>query len=226
MNEVEVGRVDVTGQVSSEPAGNFGDRHCFGRPSVDVGVELRHQLDRLRPMQRTIVVRAGAGCGGGSRCAVEQLRILQVAVSNIESEAGHTPIDPAVDDIEEVGKNSRRPPVEVALKRRERPFGWRLSTSRCKRSRISRILEWPVNSRFRSCAASWTARSTGVLLRHVAEAAVAALEGDRHCGRRPIAVLGDDQIGLTGSLRLRLVHVLAMYEKYHIRVLFYGSAFT
>src|SRR5690606_8047929 len=62
-------------------------------------------------------------------------------------------------------------------------------------------------------------RVVGGLLGHVDEAAVVALERDGDGGGGPVAVLGDDQVGLTGARRLLLVGVLAVQQDHHVRIL-------
>src|SRR3954454_18291246 len=56
-------------------------------------------------------------------------------------------------------------------------------------------------------------------VRHVHEAAVVALEGDRDVGRRPVAVLDQHDVGLAGPRGLLLVHVLAVNHHHHVGVL-------
>src|SRR5690606_26066028 len=60
----------------------------------------------------------------------------------------------------------------------------------------------------------------GGLLGHVDEAAVVALERDGDGGGGAVAVLGDDQVGLTGARRLLLVGVLTVQQDHHVRILF------
>src|SRR5690606_9985969 len=46
--------------------------------------------------------------------------------------------------------------------------------------------------------------------RHVGEAGEVPLEGDRNGARGPVAVLGDDEVGLGGAGVVFLVHALAV----------------
>ena len=55
--------------------------------------------------------------------------------------------------------------------------------------------------------------------RHVGEARVMTLEADDDGLRRPVAVLGDDDVRLAGARGLLVVDVLAMEQDDHIRVL-------
>src|SRR4051794_18691654 len=54
---------------------------------------------------------------------------------------------------------------------------------------------------------------------HVHETAVVALERDRDRGRRPVPVLGDDEVRLARPRALLLVGVLTVQQDHHVRVL-------
>ena len=56
---------------------------------------------------------------------------------------------------------------------------------------------------------------------HVDEAAVMALERDRHCSGRAVAVLGHDQVRLACSRRLPFVGILAMQQDHYVTILLY-----
>src|SRR3954464_14316287 len=57
-------------------------------------------------------------------------------------------------------------------------------------------------------------------VRHVHEAAVVTLEGDRDVRRRAVAVLDQHDVGLAGPRGLLLVHVFSVNHHDHIRILF------
>jgi hypothetical protein len=65
-----------------------------------------------------------------------------------------------------------------------------------------------------------------LLLGHVDESAVVALECDGDRRSRSIPVLRDDEVRLAGARRFLLVCVFSMYKYYHVRILFYSARFA
>jgi phosphoribosylformimino-5-aminoimidazole carboxamide ribonucleotide (ProFAR) isomerase len=56
---------------------------------------------------------------------------------------------------------------------------------------------------------------------HVRKAGVMALERQRECTGRTIAVFGHYDVGLAFTGRLTLIHRLAMEQDHHVGILFY-----
>src|SRR6478672_8537733 len=61
---------------------------------------------------------------------------------------------------------------------------------------------------------------------HVGEARVVALEGHHDVLRGTVTVLGDEDVGLAGARGLLVVHVLAVQQDDHVRVLLDGTGLT